>query len=155
MTDKVLPDEITDKLAGLIKEIRDTCYHNHDVFRKDAEALDQNDPFQKVLQISDRLDSTLFQLLGNAFAIMGILSTIINRVATSIEKLPGRSEFDVVKDELQTARGLIDNAVIPDMLNRITTIADKLPCSSSLPTRNQHDFKHRDDSTEPDILIRF
>ncbi|MFZ0223174.1 MAG: hypothetical protein WAM42_15935, partial [Candidatus Nitrosopolaris sp.] len=23
------------------------------------------------------------------------------------------------------------------------------------PTRNQHDFKHRDDSTEPDILIRF
>lgn len=113
MTDKVLPDEITDKLAGLIKEIRDTCYHNHDVFRKDAEALDQNDPFQKVLQISDRLDSTLFQLLGNAFAIMGILSTIINRVATSIEKLPDRSEFDVVKDELQTARGLIDNAVIP------------------------------------------
>jgi hypothetical protein len=113
MTDKVLPDEITDKIAGLIKEIRDTCYHNHDVFRKDAEALDQNDPFQKVLQISDRLDSTLFQLLGNAFAIMGILSTIINRVATSIEKLPDRSEFDVVKDELQTARGLIDNAVIP------------------------------------------
>jgi hypothetical protein len=45
MTDKVLPDEITDKIAGLIKEIRDTCYHNHDVFRKDAEALDQNDPF--------------------------------------------------------------------------------------------------------------
>lgn len=113
MTDKVLPDEITDKIAGLIKEIRDTCYHNHDVFRKDAEALDQNDPFQKVLQISDRLDSTLFQLLGNAFAIMGILSTIISRVATSIEKLPDRSEFDVVKDELQTARGLIDNAVIP------------------------------------------
>jgi hypothetical protein len=113
MTDKVLPDEITDKIAGLIKEIRDTCYHNHDVFRKDAEALDQNDPFQKVLQISDRLDSTLFQLLGNAFAIMGIPSTIINRVATSIEKLPDRSEFDVVKDELQTARGLIDNAVIP------------------------------------------
>jgi hypothetical protein len=44
---------------------------------------------------------------------MGILSGIINRVATSIEKLPDRSEFDAVKEELQTAKSIIDEAVIP------------------------------------------
>ncbi|HYA82687.1 MAG TPA: hypothetical protein VEH06_04460 [Candidatus Bathyarchaeia archaeon] len=113
MTDNVLPDELTGKLTALIKEMGDVCYHNHDFFRKHAEAIDQSDPFHKILQVSDRLDSALFQLLGNAYEIMGILAAILNRVATSIEKLPDRSEFDAVKEELQIAKSVIDEAVIP------------------------------------------
>jgi hypothetical protein len=113
MTDKILPDKLTDKLSDLIKEIRDTCYRNHDVFRKDAEALDQNDPFQKILSISDRLDSTIFQVLGTQAEVVDLLCVLINRLAISIEKLPDRSEFDVVKEELQAARGVITDAVLP------------------------------------------
>jgi adenylate cyclase len=38
---------------------------------------------------------------------------------------------------------------IMDILDRVMAIADKLP-----PTRNQHDFKHSEDSTEPRLFVR-
>jgi hypothetical protein len=39
-----------------------------------------------------------------------------------------------------------------DTLDRIMAISGKLPPS---PTRNQHDFEHSEDSTEPNILYEY
>jgi hypothetical protein len=106
---RLLPTKLTD----LIRQLTDLCNENHEVFRKYGEALDPNKAIDGVLRTSDLVDSTIFRVLGTTYRIMGILSDAINKVGTSIERLPDRGEFDMVKDELQSGSGFINDAVIP------------------------------------------
>jgi hypothetical protein len=103
---------------------------------------------EKMFMNSDlHIKLAAFQELQYALKVKRVNEELLEQLTSSLRwLLHYRQKYNIPLPEIDK---------ILDMLNRITTIADKLPCSSSLPTRNQHDFKHRDDSTEPDILIRF
>jgi hypothetical protein len=80
-----------------------------------------------------------FQELQGALKIKRINDELLEFLTSSLRWLMHYSQ----KNNLP----LPEKDRIVDILDRVMAIADKLP------TRNQHDFKHEDDSTEPGFIL--
>jgi hypothetical protein len=93
---------------------------------------------------NDHVKLAAFQELQDALKIKRVNDELLEFLTSSLRWLMHYSQ----KNNLP----LPEKDRIVDILDRVMAISGKLPPS---PTRNQHDFKHSEDSTEPKFLIHY
>jgi hypothetical protein len=102
-----------EEVIKMIKLWENESEKHREESQKRADELSVNDTLSVALKMIYSMDAFVQVRLQSLYVAVGSIMYVTNTLTSAIDKLPQRDEFSSVRDELQSAKKVIDEAVIP------------------------------------------
>jgi hypothetical protein len=102
-----------EEVIKMIKLWENESEKHREESQKRADELSVNDTLSVALKMIYSMDAFVQVRLQSLYVAVGSIMYVTNTLTSAIDKLPQRDEFSSVRDELQSAMKVIDEAVIP------------------------------------------
>jgi hypothetical protein len=102
-----------EEVIKMIKLWENESEKHREESQKRADELSVNDTLSVALKMIYSMDAFVQVRLQSLYVAVGSIMYVTNTLTSAIDKLSQRDEFSSVRDELQSAKKVIDEAVIP------------------------------------------